>query len=178
MWHAVEEACWTWILPLEYEHLCPRRANFDGSVQFPSEAPKKRLIQSFSSHLDDPEVRGRGSRQSWRGLHSTSVLCLNHPYFFDALLFLCTRPYWKNKVLNNMDTACNMDLLLLEYNECINLTLQMVVCGVFYLFYNPCVNQTLQAKLIFILNCLSGIKCKYFKLSLFFPLSTSCKWLY
>ena len=74
-----------------------------------------------------------------------------------------------------MDTACNMDLLLLEYDECINLTLQMVVCGVFYWFWNLCVNQTLQAKLIFILNCLSGIKCKYSKLSLFFLLSTSCK---
>lgn len=47
-------------LALEFDHLCPRRGNIYGSAQFPSAAPKKRLIQSFNSHLDDPEVRGWG----------------------------------------------------------------------------------------------------------------------
>lgn len=100
MWHAAEESCWTWILPLEYEHLCPWRANFNGSVLFPSEAPQKRFIQSLTSHLDGPEVRGWGCRDSWRGLHSSSLFCFHCPCCFGTLLFLC-----KKIVLINLVTA-------------------------------------------------------------------------
>lgn len=80
MWRTTEESCWTWILSPEYDHLCPWGGSIDGSVQFPSVAPKKRLIQGLTSHLDDPGVRGEGYRDHWRGF---IPLC---PCCFDTLL--------------------------------------------------------------------------------------------
>lgn len=74
----------------EYDHLHPWRANTDSSAQFPSKAPKKRLVLSLTSHLDDPEVRGQGCSGAWRGLHSSCLLCSDGPCCLHVLLFLCS----------------------------------------------------------------------------------------
>lgn len=109
MWHVAEESCWTWILPVEYEHLCPQSASFDGSVHFSGEAPQKRFIQSLTSHLDGPEVRGWGCRDSYRGLRSCFLLCFHCPGRFGTLVFLC-----KKIVLMNLVTALGFKIRWLQ----------------------------------------------------------------
>lgn len=69
------------LLNSEYDHLCPRRDRVDDSVQFPSEAPEKRLIQTRASpkHLDDPRRLEAGAADARRGF--SHVLALSSLFF-------------------------------------------------------------------------------------------------
>lgn len=87
--------------PLSMTICVPGEPTLTAVHSFPcSKAPKKRLIWSLTSHLDDPEVRGQGCGGGWRGLHSSFLLCLDCPCCLNVLLFLCS---WSCKSSHNLN---------------------------------------------------------------------------
>ena len=77
--------------PLSTNICVPGEPALTAVYSFPARPLRKDSSRASAHIWMTQRLEAGGSRQSWRGLHSMSVLCLNHPYFFCH--FLCTRPY-------------------------------------------------------------------------------------